>query len=173
MRESLPVSEIERILLADPHVVAIHPAEEWKIPEIDASLWNTGAEKGSDVVQGIVQYLNEKYIEDDFGNNHTARRKWRMQLWKHPGLNEYYQSQALKYGRLQAVELQLFMIEEVYSGGKREELAQKIKEVRGLLFKGKGTYNSLTSSGKIDYIKSIKAKLYDVLICLSQQTPRS
>ena len=35
MSDKLPISEMERILLEEPHVVAIHPTEQWNFPEIN------------------------------------------------------------------------------------------------------------------------------------------
>ena len=82
MSDRIPLAEMERIMLEDPHIVAIHRDDPLEIPDIDLSLWE--GDRGKDL-EGIKRFLAMPYVEDDFGTKHNDRRKWMDDLERRYG----------------------------------------------------------------------------------------
>ena len=67
---------IEKMLMEDEHIKAIHCFDHKTFPEINYSLWKYEG-KARDNITGLRGYVDASCVEDIFGSDHMARRKWR------------------------------------------------------------------------------------------------
>ena len=171
MDSQLPDSEIERILQNDQHIVAIHPAEEWKIPTISYSRFKQEKKASvEDKVKQIVDFLNCPYIEDDFGSDHPARRKWECELEaKYDWFKAYMARNALSNTKLATLRNCFTLLELDY-------IAPDINEFKAIMGKSdvlcmdyRATCESKPTKEKIDYVKNVKQAVYQVLLFLSSK----
>lgn len=168
MNQEVSISEIERILLEDPHITAIHK-DEWDIPEIDYSNWAMGdskyAQGSSDILK---RYLGMPYIEDDF-DNHELRREWRTELeHKYSWFKDYYEANSIRSAKLGAVSITLEALEDdyIYIGNNPEEFYKAIKQARELCKTIKK--QDSTTPDRIKQIKELKKSVYNVLEVLAK-----
>lgn len=166
MGEKLLESEMEAILSKEPHIVSIHPAEDWEIPSIDSSIL---PDTEYDPSEPLIDYLKMHYIVDDFGADHKARREWRTELSsKYDWFNDYYANNAIKLGnRIPTLVNALSFLEKGYNGSNRDQLHKKCDKIRNTI--GNISQHSIST----DYAKEVKQAIYDTLIFLSQQSPVS
>lgn len=166
-REKAPTKSIGDILLADPHVVRIHYSSysESMLPQIDYSLWRA-KKRAEKEIKALQDYLCMPYIEDDFGADHSARRRWEStqekRVWgyldKNPiGANNYAMViltvNGLNYG---------------YKGTNPEEF----ERLRNALFADyPSNYNEKSITVKIEFAEKIKKRVYELLQFLSEQKP--
>lgn len=171
MSEETSVSEMERILLEDPHVKAIHHDEEWAPLEIDYNFWTEEwgeVQKGG--IENLKRQLDYPYIEDDFGSSHNARRLWAKELeGKYQWFRQYHKTNALRINFIFAILGTLGNLTIGYAGPNKDELANLIQETKNKHTKG---YNLLPTTEKIKHVKQLKQATYDILKFLSEQSQK-
>lgn len=162
MSEELSISEIEKILLKDSHIVTIHSAREWAIPEIDYSFFKPESqEKAKECVAALERYLDCPLIEDDF-EDHNSRRTWRDRLEKqYDWFHEFYNNNALKIAKTTEISIAFFRLES-YCTNLIKKSFQELNQKRSQLSKNK-IYSSRSTQEKIDYVNEVKVIIYDAL----------
>jgi hypothetical protein len=169
MSDEIPVAEIEKILLEDPHILEIRRDVEIKLPEFDYGLFEGDDDLLRRSVSVLEQAINSPYIIDDFGpGEHGPRRRWRSALMdKYSWFQGYYQWNAFKHGFRQAFLSTCEVMEKNYLGSERDELyglCLKVKEQSRIPDK---KFEELTDVGRIDYIHRMKNSMMDVFYFLS------
>ncbi|MDP2750859.1 MAG: hypothetical protein Q8O89_08570 [Nanoarchaeota archaeon] len=174
MSDETILSEIEKILLEDPHVVSIYPSEKWDVPKIDYSLFK---EKDREQIEcninSLTKYLNCSYVVDDFFENHDKRRTWRNQLRKkYSGFEGYYSSNnALKIANWGAVLMSAYEnIERAYIGSNKDELFAFTDAICQQVTIYHEKWHLKSSEQQVEYAKQTKQAVYDALVFLSEQT---
>lgn len=164
-------NNIEEILKNDLHVIVIHPAEKWDLPNIDYSLWSKKRrEHKKRNIRQLEDFLQQPYIVDDFGNNHIARRTWRKLLeLKYSWFSDYYEKNALKWGSTQLVFLVMETLPSSYLGQDLEQLKSLTENVMGMVENKEKEYSLKSNQEKMDYMKQIKKEAYGILKFLSQE----
>jgi hypothetical protein len=163
MGEELSISQMEQILLEEPHIVAIHQPEEWKIPKIDRRILSYDSEYNP--IDSLEGYLRMRCIEDDFGGNHAARREWKTKMSrKYDWFIDYLMSNALRFGnRIPTIVNDLSILKMTYKGSDQDKFQDKCDEI----------YESFVQPSKsaVAYAKKIQQAIYDLLFFLSEQSP--
>jgi len=174
MTNILTESEMEKILLGDPYVRAIDSPEKWASLNINLSLWSQdrfGANQH--VLDTLNNYISLKYIIDNFETDHRGRRKWGMEMKEKYGwFNDYYSSNALKWGKIFQVSFDL----QSFSGngyvGIRPDKFRELREgVLEVIPNNPLEYNGYNTQQKIVLVKKIKSRIYALLTFLSGQSP--
>ena len=163
--------DLEAILRQDPHVVEIHPAEEWDMPKIDYPLFKVEEREFiGEVIDRLGIFLNGPYIVDDFGN-HSERREWAKQLEsKYDGFYDYYRSNALKLNStVQVIQSVMNHLEQYYTGRNSEKFQRATEDVRKAAWIHSSDYDLKSVQEKIEFVKQVKGKVYEVLKSLSVQ----
>lgn len=163
------VKPIEEILKQDPHIKAIHPAEEWDIPEIDYSLFKKeNREIQREAIKRLKDYLNGPYIVDDFAD-HGQRRDWKGQLKEtYTGFYDYYKNNAIKINSVHAVRSAMNILRDDYKDENPQEFQMLTEKVINMTFINFEQYDSKSNQEKIEFAKQVKAEVYKVLKFLSK-----
>ena len=168
------ISKIEELLLKDSHIVAIHHADDYDIPEINIALWSSEDRESCKIfLNGCIEYLNSPCIEDDFGSNHDARRAWKTDSSRPKKVKEYYSKNALKYNKFVNISDALYELLRRYDGTNKRKFERLDSAVRKEIPASKDEYDMLATQQKIGVVKNVKDRLYDVLQFLSEQSPPS
>jgi hypothetical protein len=167
-------SEMEKILLADPHIVAIHYDEPWNVPDVDPCLWEKDETKrGQDQAQYLEKFLNMPYIEDIFGTDDRERRKWQASVARANKADIYwaYANCALRYVILSVVNMSLLIMNKIYEGTNSDNLQELGGEVDRLI--GGLSYEDakMPFQERVEYVRNIKNKAFATLKFLSEQNP--
>ena len=163
------MSNIEKILMNNDHIIKIHPAEEWEDFHLNSEKWNKSSKKlALKSAQILKEYLNMPYIEDNFGSEHHERREWEEKLESQygNGMYEFLKNNALKgefpYFTLTA---QLMGLEEGYLEDKKD-LKVKFDEIYETI-PNKKDYHFMPTNEKIKNLKNLKNKIHSLLKFLS------
>ncbi len=176
MIAELQAQDMERILMEDPHIVRIHPAEIWKSLDISLELWEEPTRESKEKCLKIIkEFLGYPYIEDDFGKDHLQRRDWWERKVKEHGeaFGHFVDKNALRAGYA------YFMLGSQFLGINQNYIGtnpQKYQEVLGEVFKGlpdKSIYHLMPTYMKIEVMKDFKLRVYNILEFLSIQSPAS
>ena len=163
-------SFIENILRKDKRITGIYRGEEWDIPDISKKLWDAGNQKNLQLLSLAIDFLNEPYILDDFGSYHKARRKWRDDMKvKYLWFSEYYERNALKVNSLIFLNNTLENLVRGYTGKNRQTLQEL--EVIAISQLSLSAYDLLTAEEKVERVRAVKEKLYDLLQFLGSEKP--
>jgi len=170
MGGELSVSEIERIVLSDPHIKRIVPAEEWDIPKIDLALWSESCRRRMNKsLRYLIDFLGRPYIIDDFETDDGARRQWRMGLTsKQQGAYEYLKNSALSATKIQGVN-HIRQLKSDYTGTNISMLQDELSQIP---IPGP-EYVTWSTEKKKEVVCELKVKIYGFLKFLSQQSPAS
>ena len=167
MSDELTESEIERIVLSDPHIKRIVPAEEWAVPKIDLALWSERWRQRKDNdLRYLIDFLRMPYIIDDFETDHTARTEWRSELnSKYKGSLKYVLRDALRGNTIgQLNRVRNFNLG--YVGTNPDKLRHESSQIQML----RSDYMTWSTETKIEALHEIKNKLYGFLKFLSEQS---
>ena len=165
-------SEMEIILMQDSHILTVHHSRDWDIPQLDYTPWQERARKSiENSVKTLVSVLHLYYMEDDF-EDHPNRIKWRRELEeRYDWFNDYYKKNGLRFGTVgQKVSGPFDLIKKYYDGPFPDELGDRMEVIRELLAIGPVKFEEINKSTqeKIIYMDSIKQKLYELILDLSQ-----
>jgi len=173
MARTVISSEMERILRDDPHVQDILYDNLGEIPEIDPSHWS-GERYGKvkDVLEQVVDFLLAPYIVDDFKTNHDQRRTWQDALVsRHSELEQVFEQNPIRRRGFLMMPVYVQEFSRGYTGPNIEML----QELQDAVFEGfpDSKYGSLSTEDKIEAIKEVKRRTYNILVFLSKQNPAS
>ena len=170
MADELTESEIERIVLSDPHIKRILPGEEWNIPKIDLALWSGHwSQRKNKDLRYLTDFLGMPYIIDDFETDHEARGQWRSELnSKYGDFWEYVKRDALRgniiYGSKRVLYFHLG-----YVGTNSDELRHRSSQIPML----GPDYGTWSTERKVKAVRELKVELYGFLKFLSEQSSAS
>ena len=170
MSDELTESEIERIVLSDPHIKRIVPAEEWDVPKIDLALWSERWRQRKDKdLRYLTDFLRMPYIIDNFETDHTARRQWRSELSsKYRGSLKYVRRDALRGNTISGLN-SVSNFNLGYTGTNPNEIRHESSQ---MAMPG-SDYMTWSTERKIKFVSELKVKLYGFLQFLSEQSPAS
>jgi hypothetical protein len=165
----MTTSEIERILLQDPHIIRIEPGETWKRRTINAALFRNRQETVTDYISSLWDFLSRHYIIDEF-TDHSKREWWRLveaeRLYA-PEVKSYLARNAMR-GSSWMIAYHCTDVINVrnYQGPHQEEFGTKMQELLS-------TYRSIPRIDTIPIapVKELKKKVYAVLEFLADQSP--
>lgn len=165
-------SEIEKILLQDPHVIRIEPAEEWEFHNINCSIFKNHQEIVKSYLCSLQNFLKRPYIIDDF-TKHPMREKWRYievpQKYDRR-VSEYLKHNALRWKNMLAAFHCIDVINKDNYCGTNTEQFQKILDELKEACRTVGLQTDVTP---IEVVKSLKQKVYSLMEFLSNQSPLS
>ncbi|MFC1647923.1 hypothetical protein ACFL1B_00535 [Nanoarchaeota archaeon] len=168
MSDEVAVEELEA-LLSDEEGITIHPAESWdEVPEIDFALFNVEEQSFCEIAIGYLRgYLTSFYIEDRFGDDHSARSRWLYELEKRkPGAKDKIKARnALRGGMSNNVKAALEALKITYEGpdgfnqlaDRTIDLAEKLSD---------SAYDQ-----RRDYIYETKKSVHSILMFLAENSP--
>lgn len=165
---------IELLIKAEPHILKIEPAEQWKSLDINPLIFcSESRDYAMDYIEGLKYFLNLPYIIDDF-DSHNVRNEWKTDMFYKYGIKsyEYLNTNVLKGANSNVVNhcISEAINSKTYVGSNNEEFEKRIKELSELNQQlSKATH--LDCSTPIDLIKTLKQKVYCLLEFLSCQTP--
>jgi hypothetical protein len=159
------ISDIEQLLLADPHVMRIsRPAYAADVPAIDYSLWQD-KKQAEEAVFSIVDYLQRPCVVDIFGVDHSARKRWEATLPKKA--QELLDRNPVGANALSVVGMGVYQLGQGYRGTNHEEFARLRDGVFGDF--PSCPYYSVPADEKFMIVKRTKTRLYAMLQFLSKQ----
>ena len=159
---------IEKTLTKDEHVKAIHYFDHEVFPEINYSLWKY-ERRAQDSVTALQDYIDAPCIEDTFGNDHVARRKWRDDVTARDQIiQQVLDDDVMGAGKYLNVYNHLEKLGIGYIGTNGEELAGLVSSIKGAITE---EYHNLLFEQKLEMVYGIKRRAYDILQSLSAQNP--
>jgi hypothetical protein len=163
MMKQAELSEIEQILLADPHVTAVKHSKYSTIPDMDYSLWSKRKHAES-MMSVIAEYLQMPCVLDTFGLDHGARRRWENTLPKK--IQAFLDKNPLGANSLCRIGFSIGDLIKNYRGPHTGALRRLQKQVwTGFPKK----YSSVPVAEKLEIMERTKARVYTLLEYLSHQ----
>ncbi len=122
------------------------------------------------------QFLNKPYIIDNFGSDHSARRKWRTKLEekkddqeeeKSPFIEDIYKNNCLNINSFGNIASLLSSL--IYSGVFISAAANEksVAVAKNLAIKAY-EYDKMNTAEKVEYIKKAKKQLFELLTLMSE-----
>ena len=164
--EKTSIKDLEAKLLTHKHILKIEHDPRWHIPNIDYSKFDGKDKEIAEIpVKMLKKFLRNPYIEDDFSNDHDARREWRDKLEdQYKWFHDFYQHNSLKYSN-QCATLRnaLALMKDFYGDSDKEDFEAVVDKAHKLCKMNPLEYNQKSLQDKIGYIKQIKHAVYDIL----------
>jgi hypothetical protein len=161
--------EVERILLTEPEIVAIHWPPDWELGHVNRDLWRASVESNVYSIKLLERYLRAPCIEDKFGSDMWSRRLWKgtprrnMTPMENASLYSCIANDALRYGTLSNTDIVAGSLFRDYVGGNQPEMAPYVQELRKMIPENYVEYDTLTTKQKIELVGRLKERLYHVL----------
>ncbi|MDD5651034.1 MAG: hypothetical protein PHF86_11565 [Candidatus Nanoarchaeia archaeon] len=166
MKPNLEISNIEKILLENPHVIEIHHSDPFVRLKINKSLYRS--DKRAPDMYNIWQYLENPCIRYDF-TSHSTRRLWKWTL--NQKLYNYVEKDTFRTTNNVIPNVIFSMFNEYYIGPNKDQLETKIEIAKEVYEEVKLTVRDPATEKSILAIEKHKSAVYDVLKFLSEQKP--
>jgi len=172
--KELSVSEMEAILLADPHVKGILQDPEIEVPELNTQLWSKKDEDVEVIYNSVREVLNFPFILDNF-KSHPERKDWRYDLnRKYDAMHCLLNSNALRRGKILHISALAHTLKEnSYIGTNPDKFYELVEELANIIDKKYYNYDDYTTIEKIQYVRKVRQKAVEFMNFLSEQTPAS
>ena len=160
---------IEALLREDKHIIGIHKYKHDGFPDIDTSLQRS-EQKAQRVIRNLQDYIDALCIEDDFGTDHAARRRWRDEIGENKMVRSTLKNDPLRVNNFQSI---YYYVEELLRGykGPNKGRFQHLSQYMGEDFPD--NYGELPFQEKIKVVNRTKKRVYEILRFLSAQSPVS
>ena len=160
---------IEKLLIENPHVIAIHHYSHQAFPDIDTSQWRSW-KKAEREIGHIQDYIDSPCIEDDFETDHSSRRVWRDEVGKDRRIREFLKNDPLRANNYDGVSYLIGELRRGYKGTNKAEF----DNLKDMMFQDfPDGYDRLSFKEKLNLVNRTKERAYRILQFLAAQSPTS
>lgn len=174
--KELSRAQVEKILKRDPEIVAVHWPREWQFGKVNLALWSQDEEERERHIHLLEEeYLRRPCIEDTFGGDYLARKKWKGKYregeW---GIWWLYlrDQDALRYGTMRTIPHFCGGLLDNYVGSDAELIQPEVAKLKLIVPKIFQEYDANSTTRKIELVGELKDTLYGLLQYFYESVPQ-